>query len=134
MLVSFYINLAIQQANFKYACLLLVRVVDKLRLETMSVDPLARGRVIGDVLDPFTKSISLRVLYNNRLVVNGTEIRPSAIVSKPRVDVGGDDFRVFYTLVSSCSSHLDFFKYIYIHTHTCTHRYIYIYIVRGMYV
>ncbi|XP_039115543.1 protein HEADING DATE 3A-like [Dioscorea cayenensis subsp. rotundata] len=65
----------------------------------MSVDPLARGRVIGDVLDPFTKSVSLRVLYNNRLVVNGTEIRPSAIVSKPRVDVGGDDFRVFYTLV-----------------------------------
>ncbi|KAJ0986449.1 hypothetical protein J5N97_004805 [Dioscorea zingiberensis] len=65
----------------------------------MSVDPLTRGRVVGDVVDPFTKLVSLRVFHNNRLVVNGTELRPSAIASRPRVDVGGDDFREFYTLV-----------------------------------
>lgn len=63
-------------------------------------DPLVVGRVIGDVLDPFTRSISLRVTYNNREVNNGCEFRPSQVVSQPRVEIGGDDLRTFYTLVS----------------------------------
>nr|AEU08961.1 flowering locus T [Litchi chinensis]AEU08963.1 flowering locus T [Litchi chinensis]AEU08965.1 flowering locus T [Litchi chinensis] len=62
-------------------------------------DPLVVGRVIGDVLDPFTKSISLSVSYNNREINNGCELKPSQIVNQPRVDVGGDDLRTCYTLV-----------------------------------
>lgn len=67
-------------------------------------DPLAVGRVVGDVLDPFTRSISLQVTYNNRdHVNNGCELKPSQVVNQPRVDIGGDDLRTFYTLVSSSS-------------------------------
>ncbi|XP_074380424.1 protein VERNALIZATION 3-like [Apium graveolens] len=62
-------------------------------------DPLVVGRVIGDVLDPFTRSISLRVTFNNRELNNGCELRPSQIINQPRVDVGGDDLRTFYTLI-----------------------------------
>lgn len=62
-------------------------------------DPLVVGRVIGDVLDPFTRSISLRVSYNNREVSNGCELKPSLVVHQPRVDIGGDDLRTFYSLV-----------------------------------
>ncbi|KAK3229091.1 hypothetical protein Dsin_000972 [Dipteronia sinensis] len=62
-------------------------------------DPLVVGRIIGDVVDHFTKSISLSVNYNNREVNNGCELKPSQIVNLPRVDIGGDDLRTFYTLV-----------------------------------
>ncbi|CAM8881527.1 unnamed protein product [Rhodiola kirilowii] len=57
------------------------------------------GRVIGDVLDPFTRSMSLRVRYNNKAVTNGIELKPSQVVFQPSVDIGGDDLRTFYTLV-----------------------------------
>ncbi|KAK6156447.1 hypothetical protein DH2020_010695 [Rehmannia glutinosa] len=62
-------------------------------------NPLVVGRVIGDVLDPFTKSIELRVVYNNREVNNGCDLRPSHVINQPRVVIGGDDLRTFYTLV-----------------------------------
>ncbi|PIA34356.1 hypothetical protein AQUCO_03800154v1 [Aquilegia coerulea] len=62
-------------------------------------DPLVVGRVIGDVLDPFLKSIQLKVFYGNREVGNGWEFKPSVVVNQPRVDVGGNDLRTFYTLV-----------------------------------
>ncbi|KAK1392911.1 Phosphatidylethanolamine-binding protein PEBP [Heracleum sosnowskyi] len=63
-------------------------------------DPLVVGRVIGDVLDPFTRSISLRVIFNIREVnINGCQLKPSQINHQPRVDIGGDDLRTFYTLV-----------------------------------
>ena len=62
-------------------------------------DPLVVGRVVGDVLDLFIRSITLRVTYNNREVANGCEFRPSQLVTQPRVDIGGDDLRTFYTLV-----------------------------------
>nr|AEN71142.1 flowering locus T-like protein [Chrysanthemum x morifolium] len=57
------------------------------------------GRVIGDVLDSFTKSINLSVSYNDREVANGCELKPSKVVNQPRVDIGGDDMRAFHTLV-----------------------------------
>ena len=63
-------------------------------------DPLVVGRVIGDVLDSFTRSISLRVTFATREVNNGCELKPSQVVNQPRVDIGGDDLRTFYTLVS----------------------------------
>ncbi|KAI6684313.1 hypothetical protein NL676_030226 [Syzygium grande] len=63
-------------------------------------DPLVVGRVIGDVLDAFTRSISLRVIYNNnREVNNSCELKPSQVVNQPRIEIGGDDLRTFYTLV-----------------------------------
>ncbi|KAK4743770.1 hypothetical protein SAY87_010082 [Trapa incisa] len=64
-------------------------------------DPLVVGRVVGDVLDPFTRTISLRVSYVSRDVANGCELKPSQVVTQPRVDIGGDDLRIFYTLASS---------------------------------
>ncbi|XP_078170064.1 protein HEADING DATE 3A-like [Carex rostrata] len=62
-------------------------------------DPLAIGRVIGDVVDPFVRSTSLSVAYGTREVTSGSELRPSQVVQQPRVDVGGADLRTFYTLV-----------------------------------
>ncbi|XP_054821713.1 protein HEADING DATE 3A-like [Prosopis cineraria] len=65
------------------------------------VDPLAVGRVIGDVVEPFTRSVSMRVIYpNNREVINSRELRPAQVVSPPRIEVGGGrDLRTCYTLV-----------------------------------
>ncbi|KAJ4808506.1 Flowering locus T [Rhynchospora pubera] len=65
----------------------------------MSNDPLVLGHVIGDVLDPFNTLVSFRISYNNRCVVNSMDLRPSAVVSRPRVEIGGNDLRVSYTLV-----------------------------------
>ncbi|GJY24229.1 FT like protein [Tanacetum coccineum] len=62
-------------------------------------DPLVVARVIGDVLDSFTKSINLSVSYDDREVSNGCELKPSQVVNQPRVDIGGDDMRAFHTLV-----------------------------------
>ncbi|XP_010268311.1 PREDICTED: protein HEADING DATE 3A-like [Nelumbo nucifera] len=62
-------------------------------------DPLFVGGVIGDVLDPFERSVRLRVTYNNREVNNGCEFRPSAVVNQPRVEVGGTAPGKLYTLV-----------------------------------
>lgn len=64
-----------------------------------SRDPLVLGAVIGDVLDPFQASIPLRVSYNNKDITNGCEFKPSQVINQPRVIVGGDDLRNFYTLV-----------------------------------
>lgn len=62
-------------------------------------DPLIVGRVIGDVIDAFNRSISLRVTYYTREVTNGSELRPSQVINQPRIDIGGSDLRTFYTLV-----------------------------------
>ncbi|KAL8125665.1 CEN-like protein 2 [Apium graveolens] len=63
------------------------------------VEPLVVGRVIGDVLDQFIPSIKMSVTYNNKLVSNGHELFPSAVVTKPRVEVHSGDLRTFFTLV-----------------------------------
>ncbi|CAL4982396.1 unnamed protein product [Urochloa decumbens] len=56
-----------------------------------SVEPLIVGRVIGEVLDSFNPCVKMIVTYNsNKLVFNGHEIYPSAVVSKPRVEVMTD--------------------------------------------
>nr|XP_016455132.1 PREDICTED: protein HEADING DATE 3A-like [Nicotiana tabacum]AFY06688.1 flowering locus T-like protein FT2 [Nicotiana tabacum] len=66
----------------------------------LRANPLVVSGVIGDVLDPFTKSVDFDVVYNNNVqVYNGCGLRPSQIVNQPRVDIAGDDFRTFYTLV-----------------------------------
>ncbi|KAJ8460161.1 hypothetical protein OPV22_033087 [Ensete ventricosum] len=62
-------------------------------------DPLRVGRVVGDVLDPFTKSVAMAVRYNSRDVTNGREFKPSQVANQPNVEIGGHDLRTFYTLV-----------------------------------
>nr|CBN73209.1 flowering locus T protein [Festuca pratensis]CBN73211.1 flowering locus T protein [Lolium perenne]CBN73217.1 flowering locus T protein [Lolium perenne] len=62
-------------------------------------DPLVVGRVVGDVLDPFVRTTNLRVTFGNRAVSNGCELKPSMVTHQPRVEVGGNEMRTFYTLV-----------------------------------
>ncbi|KAF0915919.1 hypothetical protein E2562_000562 [Oryza meyeriana var. granulata] len=64
-----------------------------------ATNSLVLGRVIGDVVDPFSPAVTLRVSYNGVRVVNGEDLRPSAVSARPRVEVGGDDLRQFYALV-----------------------------------
>ncbi|XP_027923765.1 protein FLOWERING LOCUS T-like [Vigna unguiculata] len=71
----------------------------ELAMPTTSRNPLVVGRVIGEVIEHFESSIPFRVSYGNREVNNGCELKPSQVVNKPRVSVGGDDLRNFYTLV-----------------------------------
>ncbi|XP_039117983.1 CEN-like protein 2 [Dioscorea cayenensis subsp. rotundata] len=64
------------------------------------MEPLVVGRVIGEVLDYFIPSIKMAVSYNsNKLVFNGHEFYPSALTSKPRVEVQGEDLRSLFTLL-----------------------------------
>jgi protein FLOWERING LOCUS T len=65
-----------------------------------TTEPLVLTHVVQDVLEPFTPTVPLRITYNNRLFLAGAELKPSAVVSKPRADIGGADMRAFYTLVS----------------------------------
>ncbi|KAJ0231654.1 hypothetical protein HA466_0297720 [Hirschfeldia incana] len=62
-------------------------------------DPLVLARVVGDVIDPFMRLISLRVNYGQRQVINGMDLRTSQVLNKPTVEIGGDDLRKLYTLV-----------------------------------
>lgn len=62
-------------------------------------EPLSVGRIVGEVVDNFTPSVNMNVFYNKH-VSNGFEFMPSAVISKPRVEIGGVDLREAYTLVS----------------------------------
>ncbi|KAH0898028.1 hypothetical protein HID58_047596, partial [Brassica napus] len=62
-------------------------------------DPLVLARVVGDVVDPFMRLISLTVNYGQRQVTNGLDLRTSQVLNKPTVEIGGDDLRNFYTLL-----------------------------------
>ncbi|KAH9647190.1 ZCN1 [Citrus sinensis] len=65
-----------------------------------TTDPLAVGRVVGDVVDTFIPSVKMNVIYNsNKQVANGHELMPAVIIAKPRVDIGGEDMRSAYTLI-----------------------------------
>ncbi|XP_042510995.1 CEN-like protein 1 [Macadamia integrifolia] len=65
-----------------------------------SNQPLTLGRVVGEVVDDFTPSVKMNVTYNSsNQVCNGLELMPSAITARPRVQIGGEDMRTFYTLV-----------------------------------
>nr|QLM02174.1 flowering locus T 1B_3 [Maxillaria aurea] len=65
----------------------------------MSRDPLVVGRIVGDVLDSFIRSASMSVIYNNKKVTNGSELKPSMVAREPRVEIEGCDNRTYYTLV-----------------------------------
>lgn len=65
------------------------------------MEPLTVGRVVGEVVDMFTPTVKMDVIYSscNKQVANGHEIMPSVITAKPRVDIGGDDMRGAYTVI-----------------------------------
>ncbi|XP_028550799.1 protein FLOWERING LOCUS T-like [Dendrobium catenatum] len=65
----------------------------------MSRDPLVVGNIVGDVLDPFSRTATMRLIYNNKDVTNGSDLKPSMVVKEPRVEISGRDIRTFYTLV-----------------------------------
>ncbi|KAH7685055.1 Phosphatidylethanolamine-binding protein [Dioscorea alata] len=62
-------------------------------------DPLVIGQVIGDVVDPFVKSVNLRLVYGTKEITNGSGFRNSAVVNQPSVDIRGNDGNSLYTLV-----------------------------------
>nr|UUW44839.1 flowering locus T/terminal flower 1_2 [Equisetum bogotense] len=66
-----------------------------------SLEPLIVGRVIGDVVDMFQPSIDFKVEYPVRQVNNGCEIKPPALLERPRVQVGGTTSSPYnlYTMV-----------------------------------
>ncbi|KAM5557296.1 hypothetical protein ABKV19_024599 [Rosa sericea] len=64
------------------------------------METLTLGRVVGEVVDMFTPTVKMDVIYSsNKQVSNGHELMPSVITAKPRVDIGGEDMRAAYTLV-----------------------------------
>lgn len=62
-------------------------------------EPLVVGRVIGDVLESFTPTTKMCVSYNKKQVCNGHELFPSAVTTKPKVEIQGGDMRSFFTLI-----------------------------------
>lgn len=77
-------------------------------------EPLAVGRVVGDVVDNFSPSVKMTVTYSsNKQVANGYELMPAATAAKPRVEIGGEDLRAAYTLVN-INFHICVCVYLYI--------------------
>ncbi|ONK56842.1 uncharacterized protein A4U43_C10F13670 [Asparagus officinalis] len=75
-----------------------------LQIESMSRDrtprdPLVLGQIIGDVVDPFVKSASMRVVFGDKEVTNGTRLRQIDVASPPRVTIEGRDASTLYTVV-----------------------------------
>lgn len=64
------------------------------------VNPLTVSRVIGDIIDHFTPTTDLRVYIDGDTICNGYRLRQSQVASRPRVEIGGQDFRILHTLVS----------------------------------
>ena len=65
-----------------------------------STDPLVVGRVIGDVIDMCVPSMDMVVYNGSKQVTNGSEIKPSATVDNPNVQIAGRHFDdSLYTLV-----------------------------------
>ncbi|OAY30403.1 CEN-like protein 1 [Manihot esculenta] len=64
------------------------------------MEPLAVGRVVGEVVDSFTPSVRMVITYHsNKQVANGYEFMPSFVATRPRVEIGGEDLRTAYTLI-----------------------------------
>ncbi|KAL9689493.1 hypothetical protein QQ045_009879 [Rhodiola kirilowii] len=69
-------------------------------MSSSHIETLCVGRVVGEVVDMFIPSVKMSITYcSNKQVLNGHELMPSVIISKPRVEIGGDDFRTAYTLI-----------------------------------
>ncbi|KAJ1690650.1 hypothetical protein LUZ63_014805 [Rhynchospora breviuscula] len=67
-------------------------------MATNSVDPLAVGRVIGDVIDRFEPTIDMSINYGTKKINNGCDIKPSMAADPPTVNIAGKTSDL-YTLV-----------------------------------
>ncbi|KAF1882499.1 hypothetical protein Lal_00039147 [Lupinus albus] len=64
------------------------------------IGPLVIGKVIGDVVDPFTPAAKMTILYGNKHVSNGYDIKPSLAAERPHVQISGaSNASNLYTLV-----------------------------------
>ncbi|CAL0309431.1 unnamed protein product [Lupinus luteus] len=64
------------------------------------IGPLAIGKVVGDVVDPFTPATKITILYGNKHVSNGYDIKPSLAIERPHVRIiGASNANNLYTLV-----------------------------------
>lgn len=69
-----------------------------------SIEPLAVGKVIGDVVDWFVTEAKLTVQFGSKQVGNGCEIKPSMVSDRPFVRVhttASHNATNLYTLVCS---------------------------------
>ncbi|PON49335.1 Phosphatidylethanolamine-binding protein PEBP [Parasponia andersonii] len=65
-----------------------------------SIEPLVVGKVVGDVVDMFSPAAEFTVHYGPKQVSNGCEIKPSAAIDKPKVQILGPRNQTnLYTLV-----------------------------------
>lgn len=89
-------------SHHKYIRVYFSYIYNSLWLIIMSrqLEPLTVGGVIGEVVDIFNPSVKMNVTYSTKQVANGHEFMPSIVINKPRVEIGGDDMRSAYTLVS----------------------------------
>ncbi|ONM18160.1 phosphatidylethanolamine-binding protein21 [Zea mays] len=62
-------------------------------------DSLVTAHVIGDVLDPFYTAVDMMILFGGAPIISGMELRAQAVSDRPRVEIGGEDYRDAYTLV-----------------------------------
>ncbi|KAL6006898.1 hypothetical protein ACLOJK_032394 [Asimina triloba] len=67
-----------------------------------SIDPLVVGKVIGDVIDMFMPAISMSVYYGTKRVTNGCELKPSATIDRPIVQISGHPNSLYTLLVCEC--------------------------------
>ncbi|KAE9591782.1 putative phosphatidylethanolamine-binding protein [Lupinus albus] len=68
------------------------------------IGPLVIGKVIGDVVDPFTPAAKMTILYGNKHVSNGYDIKPSLAAERPHVQISGaSNASNLYTL--DCCGH-----------------------------
>lgn len=63
-------------------------------------DSLVTAHEIGDVLDPFYTTVDMMILFDGAPIISGMELRAPAVSNRARVEIGGDDYRVAYTLVN----------------------------------
>nr|QLM02235.1 mother of FT and TFL1 [Bocconia frutescens] len=67
-----------------------------------SVQSLAVGKVIGDVVDMFTPTVELAVYYGSMKITNGCKLKPSAVSDMPLVQLNAHSRTLssnLYTLV-----------------------------------
>nr|QLM02143.1 flowering locus T 1A [Gomphichis scaposa] len=54
---------------------------------------------IREAFGSFDHTVRFRISFNNKPFFNGSDLRPSTLINRPKIEVGGDDLRVCYTLV-----------------------------------
>lgn len=52
-----------------------------------SIEPLAVGKVIGDVVDPFIPTAKITVHFGSKQVANGCDIKPSLAAHTPHLRI-----------------------------------------------